>query len=61
MRLCSVNFRNRRSGWLAARVTSAFDNLVGPDKPLKGEAPDATEFAGLICSVLTKANAMSPI
>ena len=42
-------------------MTSAFDNLVGPDKPLKGEAPDATEFAGLICSVLTKANAMSPI
>jgi len=28
-------------------MTSAFDNLSGPGKPLKPEAPDAAEFAGL--------------
>jgi hypothetical protein len=28
-------------------VTSAFENLSGPGKPLKAERPDAKEFAGL--------------
>lgn len=28
-------------------MTSAFDNLSGPGKPLKPEPPDAAEFAGL--------------
>ncbi|HMN65872.1 MAG TPA: hypothetical protein PKB08_12780 [Burkholderiaceae bacterium] len=28
-------------------MTSAFDNLSGPGKPLKPEPPDAVEFAGL--------------
>jgi hypothetical protein len=28
-------------------VTSPFDNLAGPGKPLKAELPDAREFAGL--------------
>ena len=28
-------------------MTSAFDNLSGPGKPLKAEPADATEFAGL--------------
>ena len=31
-------------------MTSGFDNLVGPGKPLKAEPPDATEFAGLVRS-----------
>jgi hypothetical protein len=29
------------------KVTSAFENLCGPGKPLKAEPPDANEFAGL--------------
>lgn len=28
-------------------MTSAFENLCGPGKPLKAEPPDANEFAGL--------------
>jgi len=28
-------------------MTSPFDNLAGPGKPLKAELPDAKEFAGL--------------
>lgn len=28
-------------------MTSPFDNLTGPGKPLKAEPPDAKEFAGL--------------
>src|SRR5437870_10230976 len=28
-------------------MSSAFDNLSGPGKPLKAEPPDAKEFAGL--------------
>ncbi len=28
-------------------MTSAFDNLSGPGKPLRPEPPDAAEFAGL--------------
>lgn len=28
-------------------MTSPFENLCGPGKPLKAEAPDAKEFAGL--------------
>jgi hypothetical protein len=31
-------------------VTSAFENLCGPGKPLKAEPPDAKEFAGLMLS-----------
>jgi hypothetical protein len=31
-------------------VTSAFEKLCGVGKPLKAEAPDATEFAGLLRS-----------
>ncbi|MCA3003528.1 MAG: hypothetical protein ACK5RJ_04865 [Burkholderiales bacterium] len=29
-------------------MTSAFENLCGPGKPLKAEPPDAAEFAGLL-------------
>jgi hypothetical protein len=28
-------------------MTSAFENLCGPNKPLRAEPPDAKEFAGL--------------
>lgn len=28
-------------------MTSSLDNLCGPDKPLRREAPDAAESAGL--------------
>lgn len=28
-------------------MTSAFDNLTGPGKPLRAEPPDSKEFAGL--------------
>ena len=28
-------------------MTSAFENLLGPGKPLRAEPPDAKEFAGL--------------
>lgn len=31
-------------------MTSAFENLCGPNKPLKAELPDAKEFAGLLRS-----------
>jgi hypothetical protein len=31
-------------------MTSAFENLCGPGKPLKVESPDAKEFAGLLRS-----------
>jgi hypothetical protein len=31
-------------------MSSAFENLTGPGKPLKAEAPDAKEFAGLLSS-----------
>ena len=31
-------------------MTSPFDNLVGPGKPLKAEPADAKEFAGLVRS-----------
>jgi hypothetical protein len=31
-------------------MSSAFENLCGPNKPLKVEAPDAKEFAGLVRS-----------
>lgn len=31
-------------------MTSAFENLFGPGKPLKAEPPDANEFAGLLRS-----------
>lgn len=31
-------------------MTSVFDNLVGPSKPLKPEPPDDKEFAGLLRS-----------
>lgn len=31
-------------------MTSAFENLAGPDKSLKPEPPDAKEFAGLVNS-----------
>jgi hypothetical protein len=31
-------------------MTSAFENLCGPGKPLKVEPPDAKEFAGLLRS-----------
>ena len=37
-------------------MTSAFDNLTGPGKPLKAEPPDAKEFAGLKRSALTRLN-----
>jgi hypothetical protein len=32
---------------LEVKVTSPFENLSGPGKPLKAESPDAKEFAGL--------------
>ena len=35
-------------------VPSAFDNLCGPGKPLRPEAPDAAEFAGLKRSGLAR-------
>ncbi len=35
-------------------MTSAFENLCGPGKPLKAEPPDANEFAGLKRSGLTR-------
>ena len=31
-------------------MTSPFDNLTGPGKPLRAEPPDAKEFAGLVRS-----------
>jgi hypothetical protein len=31
-------------------MTSAFETLCGPSKPLKAEPPDAKEFAGLLRS-----------
>jgi hypothetical protein len=35
-------------------MTSAFENLCGPGKPLKAEPPDAKEFAGLLRSGTTR-------
>ncbi|XAH23622.1 hypothetical protein AAFF27_00075 [Xylophilus sp. GW821-FHT01B05] len=35
-------------------MTSAFDMLCGPGKPLRAEAPDAKEFAGLLRSALAR-------
>src|SRR6185436_15640557 len=35
-------------------MSSAFDNLCGPGKPLKHEPPDANEFAGLQRSGLAR-------
>jgi hypothetical protein len=35
-------------------MTSAFENLCGPGKPLKLEAPDAKEFAGLLRSGMAR-------
>lgn len=35
-------------------MTSALENLCGPGKPLKAEAPDASEFAGLCRSGLAR-------
>jgi hypothetical protein len=34
--------------------TSPLDNLAGPDGPLRREAPDATEFAGLVRSAVVR-------
>ncbi len=31
-------------------MTSPFENLTGPGRPLKAEPPDAREFAGLVRS-----------
>lgn len=35
-------------------MTSAFDKLCGPGKPLKAEPPDAKEFAGLLRSGMAR-------
>lgn len=35
-------------------MTSPLDNLAGPDGPLRREAPDATEFAGLVRSAVVR-------
>ena len=35
-------------------MTSPFENLIGPGKPLKAEPPDAKEFAGLRRSGLVR-------
>lgn len=35
-------------------MTSAFENLAGPGKPLRAEPPDAKEFAGLQRSGLAR-------
>ncbi len=35
-------------------MSSAFDNLCGPGKPLRAEPPDAAEFAGLLRSGLAR-------
>lgn len=35
-------------------MTSAFENLIGPNKPLRAEPPDAREFAGLQRSALAR-------
>jgi hypothetical protein len=35
-------------------MTSAFENLTGPNKPLRAEPPDAKEFAGLQRSALAR-------
>ncbi len=35
-------------------MTSAFENLTGPGKPLRTEPPDAKEFAGLQRSALAR-------
>lgn len=35
-------------------MTSAFENLTGPGKPLRAEPPDAKEFSGLQRSALAR-------
>lgn len=35
-------------------MSSPFENLVGPSKPLKPEPPDAKEYAGLVRSGLAR-------
>ena len=35
-------------------MTSAFEKLCGPGKPLKAEPPDAKEFAGLLRSGMAR-------
>ena len=35
-------------------MTSPFENLAGPGKPLRAEPPDAREFAGLQRSALAR-------
>ena len=35
-------------------MSSAFDNLAGPGKPLRAEPPDGREFAGLLRSGLAR-------
>jgi hypothetical protein len=37
-------------------MTSAFENLTGPGKPLRAEPADAKEFAGLLRSGLARLN-----
>lgn len=37
-------------------MTSAFENLIGPNKPLRAEPPDPQEFAGLQRSGLARLN-----
>lgn len=37
-------------------MMSAFENLIGPNKPLRSEPPDAKEFAGLQRSGLARLN-----
>jgi len=37
-------------------MTSAFENLCGPNKPLKSEPPSAMEFAGLLRSGKARLN-----
>lgn len=37
-------------------MTSAFENLAGPGKPLRAELPDAKEFAGLQRSAMARLN-----
>ena len=35
-------------------MSSAFENLCGPGKPLKAEPPDQAEIAGLLRSALAR-------
>src|SRR5229473_5481409 len=47
-------WRNPSSGSSAASVTSPLENLCGPGQPLRKEAPDAKELAGLERSGLSR-------